>query len=130
MNGIFNSGIEWWQALIFLIVAIIGAISIKISFNFDVNKWQERKETNQKKKLMNICPHFEMIPAADNQVEVRSLFIKPPMTLQHQCKKCGVAVYLDLEQHERQANFYLRNPDEYMKAVDRFHKILKKMGRV
>lgn len=130
MSSVLNTGLSFWQVTLLLLIAIIGTIAVKITFNLDINRFMENKQKSRSQRIKNICPHFEMIPLDNNQVEVRSLFIKPPMTLQHQCKKCGLVVYLDMEQHERKANFYLQNPNEYTKALDKFNKLLKKMGQI
>jgi hypothetical protein len=129
MNGVLNTGLEFWQLIVAILAVIFGAIAVKISFNFDINRYLENREKSNMQKIKNVCPHFEMIPLKNNQIEARSLFISPPGTLQHQCRRCGLITYLDIEQHERQAEHYLKNPDEYLKANKKFSKLLKKSGQ-
>lgn len=48
MDGIFNTDITFWQFMGGVMLLTIPVIAIKITLNFDINKYLERKD----KKLM------------------------------------------------------------------------------
>lgn len=130
MNEMLKTiGMEFHQLIVLIIVIVGSVIAIKLTITFDINKYLENRQQARYQKIKNSCPHFAMIPLNNNKVEIRSLFVSPPGTVQHQCRKCGLVTYLDIQQHERQADYYLNNLDEYTKANKKFNKLLKKSGQ-
>lgn len=128
MTGSLSS--NFWQTIAIIFAIAISAIAIKITFSFDVNKYLDRKDKNNLQKLKNACPHFALIMLEGKEFEVRSLFYKPAGTLDHVCRQCGLQTALDLEQHERQANFYVKNPTELAEDQEKLTKLAKKSGKI
>ncbi len=128
MNGIFNTGLTFWQFVGLFILTVVSIIAIRISF--DINKFLERRDSNNLIKLKNACPHFALIVLEGKEFEVRSLYYKPAGTLSHFCRQCGIETALDFEQHERQASHYVKNPEVLMDEQKKFTKLAKKAGRV
>lgn len=128
MNGIFNTGLSFWQFVGLLILAVVSVIAIRITF--DLNKFLDRRDKNNLAKLKNACPHFSLILLEGREFEVRSLFYKPMGTLDHVCRQCGLQTALDFEQHERQANYYVKNPEELVKSQEKLTKLARKSGRI
>lgn len=128
MSGVFNTGLSFWEFVGLVILAVISIIAIRISF--DINKFLDRRDKNNLSKIKNACPHFTLIMLEGREFEVRSLFYKPMGTLDHVCRQCGLQTPLDLEQHERQANYYLKNPKELVKDQEKLTKLAKKSGRI
>lgn len=128
MNGVFNTGLSFWEFVCLFIITVVSIIAIRISF--DINKFLERRDKNNLIKLRNLCPHFAFIMLEGKEFEVRSLYYKPAGTLSHLCRQCSVETALDLEQHERQATYYVKNPEELVKAQKKFTKLARKSGKV
>lgn len=128
MSGIFNTGLTFWQFVGLLILAVLSIIAIRISF--DLNKFLERRDAHNLIKLKNACPHFALIPLKGREFEVRSLFYKPAGTLNHVCRQCGLVTALDFEQHERDANYYVKNPSDLAEAQEKLTKLARKAGKV
>lgn len=128
MNEVFNTGLTFWQFVGLFILAVVSIIAIRISF--DINKFLERRDKNNLVKLKNACPHFALVVLEGSEFEIRSLFYKPYGTFNHQCRQCGIETPLDMEQHERQANHYVKNPESLIKEQERFTKLAKRSGKV
>lgn len=128
MSGVLNTGLSFWEFVGLFILAVISIIAIRISF--DINKFLDRRDANNLIKLKNACPHFSLILLESNEFEVRSLYYKPFGTLNHFCRQCGRENPLDLEQHERDANYYVKNPSKLAKDQEKFTKLAKKAGKV
>jgi len=117
--------------MVLLIVAIIGTIAIRVTFSFDLNRYFEDKRKRYIPRLQNACTHLEFISDdKTRKVGFQSLFISPPGTLQWQCQRCGLVKHLQDNEIERQAEYYLQNPDEFKKQNKKFSKLLKKAGQV
>lgn len=129
-SGAFNTGLEWWQLLFVIIGSALSIVIVKIAISFDVNKFLERRDTNNLTKLRNACPHFMISAVENNQFEVRSLYYKPAGTFNHVCRQCGLVNLLDIEQHERDANYYIKNPEALIERQEKFAKLAKKFGKV
>lgn len=130
MNGVLNTGLDFWQIIVGMVVVVFSVIAIKIAISFDMNKFLERKDKQNLQKLKNACPHFSITTLEGNEFEVRSLFYKPAGTFQHVCRQCGLVTALDMEQHERQASYYVKNPSELIKDQERLTKLAKKSGKI
>ncbi|OJU88183.1 hypothetical protein BGO17_04410 [Candidatus Saccharibacteria bacterium 49-20] len=130
MNGVLNTGLEFWQIIVGLTAIVLSVIAIKFTFSIDVNKLLERRDKNNSQKLQNACPHFQLVGLEGKEFEVRSLFYKPAGTFMHKCRQCGVITALDEEQHERDANHYVKNPQALIDEQAKLTKLAKKTGRV
>ena len=132
MNGILNTGLSFWQLISGVILLTFSAIAIKITFNFDFNKYLERRDKRLDQKIKNTCTHMnmELIGRGEGdkaQYSFQSLFESPPGTSQWQCQRCGLIRNHDND-YEKRAEYYAQNPDEYIKMNKKFHKLLKKNG--
>lgn len=127
MNNFIAS--SFWQIVGIIITLAVSVIAVKVTFSLDINKLLDRRDKRNLHKLKNACPHFSIIALQGREFEVRSLFYKPYGT-QHVCRQCGVAVVLDIEQHERQANYYVKNPSELIGDQKKFTKLAQKSGVV
>lgn len=125
MNEVFNLGINFYQLLLLIILAILGTIAIRITFSFDLNRYMEDKRKRNLSKLKNACTHHQIIQGKD-QYAVQPLFISPPGTLQWQCQRCGAIKYFADGELERMSEYYANNPEEYIKQEKRFKKLVKK----
>ena len=121
---------HFWQIVGIIFAIAFSIIAIRVSFNVDINKLLERRDKNNLQKLKNACPHFMITALEGREFEVRSLFYKPAGTLSHVCRQCGIVTPLDFEQHERDANYYLKSPSELIKAQERFTKLAKKFSKI
>lgn len=127
MSGVFNTGFSFWQLIVAIITLVFSFIAVRISLNFDINKYLERRDNKNMQKLKNACTHLEMIPLEDNQFQVQSLFESPSGTLQWQCQRCGL-VRNHNNDYESKAEYFAKHPDEYLKQNNKFSKLLKKCG--
>lgn len=128
MNGVFNRGLDFWQVVGIIVLTTISIIAVKISF--DINKFLDRRDANNLQKLKNACPHFFITVLEGNEFEVRSLYYKPAGTFDHFCRQCGLRTALDIEQHERQASHYVKNPSQLIDDQKKFTKLAKKSGKI
>lgn len=130
MNGVLNTGLEFWQIIVGMLAIVLSVVAIKITLSIDVNKLLERRDKNNDSKFINACPHFQLVPLEGREFEIRSLFYKPAGTFMHKCRQCGVVVALDLEQHERDANYYVKNPQALIDQQEKLTKVAKKSGKI
>ena len=129
-NGILETGLTFTQFIVSLLIFIAGAIAIKITFNFDVNKYLKDRQERYHSKCKNACLHFEFVPTGD-EIMVNSFFVSPPGTLNYICQKCGlVRLHLDQADLQRTVDYYAKNIKEYNKQNKRFRKLLKKAGQL
>lgn len=104
---------HFWTLAGLVVLVIISIVAIKITFSIDINRLLERRDKNNGSKFINACPHFQFIKFEGAGFEVRSLFYKPAGTFMHKCRQCGVVVALDMEQHERQANYFIKKSSRF-----------------
>jgi hypothetical protein len=130
MNGIPNTGLEFWQLIVAIFAVVFSIVAIRISFRFDLNKYLESRRQSYTQKLRSACTHVELSPADDGKIQARSLYISPPGTIQWQCQRCGHIAYQQEDEFEKQVYYYLNNIDQYHKKNKRFSKLLKKSGMV
>lgn len=130
MNGILNTGLYFWQLVILLIIAIIGIVTIRISFKFDINKHREVKQESYKQKLMNACPHVKFVTDDEGNIGLQSCYVSPPGTIQWQCLKCGHITHKQGDEFNQRVNYYSDNIDRFKKDTKKFRKILKKAGMI
>ena len=131
MSGALGTGLTFAQLATLLGIIFGGLIAIRVTFNFDLNKYLDSRKEGYKAKCKNACLHFEFISKGNEHVEVRSFFVSPPGTVSYICQRCGmVRLHLDEEDYQRQVDYYLKNLKDYHKRNKRFHKLLKKAGQV
>lgn len=129
-GGILGTGLTFPQFIIGLLVIIGGAIAIKVTFSFDVNKYLKDRQEKYHSKCKNACVHFEFVPNGD-QIEVHSFFVSPSGILNYICQRCGlVRMHLDQDSIQRTVDYYSKNIKEYNNQNKRFRKLLKKAGQL
>ena len=131
MNGIFNTGLSFWQFIGAVFALTISVITIKVAISFDLNKYLARKDKRLDQKIKNSCTHMNMELVGregdEAQYSIQSLFESPPGTHQWQCQRCGLVRNHDND-YEKRAEYFAKNPDEYVKKNQKFQKLLKKGG--
>lgn len=130
MNGILNTGVEFWQIIVTVVVLVLSVVAVRISFKFDVNKFLDSKRASNQHKLINACTHVELTPAGNGKIAARSYYISPPGTIQWQCQRCGHTKHIQGDEIEREMDYYLKNLDVYAEKNKKFVKILKKLGAI
>jgi hypothetical protein len=130
MNGVFNTGLHFWQIIVGILTVVFGFVAVRISLSFDLNKYLESRRGSYTQKLRNACTHVRLEPVNDGQIQARSLFISPPGTMQWQCQRCGTLRYQQDGEFEKEVQYYLDNIDDYHKKNKKFAKLLKKSGQV
>ncbi len=128
MNGVLNTGLEFWQFIVAVLVALIGIVAVRITFSIDINKLLENRQKLNISKLRNTCTHLQLIPSEDGDIQVQSFFVSPSGTSQWRCERCGIVTDQIEDEIRREANYYLNNIDQYTKMNKRFSKLLKKSG--
>lgn len=128
MNVVLNTGLTFWQLFSTLIALVISFVAIKVTLNFDLNRYLENRQKTLMMKLKNFCTHMDLTLRDDGKIEVKSFFISPPGTLQWQCQRCGLMKHQNDDSEQRMADFYIKNPDEYQKKNRMFTKLLRKSG--
>lgn len=120
------------QILVLILAATIGVIAVRVTFSLDLNKYFEDKRKRYIPKLQNACTHLEFIfDDKMSRVGYQSLFVSPSGTLQWQCQRCGlIRLHQNTDEVERQAHYYINNPDKFQKQTKKFHKLLKKAGQI
>jgi len=130
VNGVLNSGLTFWQIVLLLVIAIIGVITIRFSFTFDINKSKEAKQSSYRQKIMNACPHVKVISNENGEYGLQSTYISPPGTMQWQCQRCGHATYKQDNEFEVRVQYYVDHIDDFNKQNKKFKKLLKKAGMI
>ena len=130
MNGIFDTGLSFWQLVALICTVVAGLITIRISFKFDINRFlEDRRKVNQQ-KLVNVCSHLAIKPLGGKNFKAVSLFTSPPGTHLWQCQRCGLIRHQADADYMERAQYYLENIDEFLKENKRFRKLLKKSGQL
>lgn len=130
VNGVLGTGLIFSQFITVLLVIFGGLIAIRVTFNFDLNKYLDSRKETLKAKCKNACLHFEFIEINDG-IKINSFFVSPPGTSSYICQRCGlVRLHLDNEDYQRKVDYYLAHIKEYNKKNLRFNKLLKKAGQV
>lgn len=131
MDGLFNTGVTFWEFVGGVVLLAFSAIAIKITFSFDLNKYLERKDKRLNQKIKNSCTHMrmELMDEKDGKplFSFQSLFESPPGTHQWQCQRCGLVKNHDND-YEKRAEYWAKNPDEYTKKNKKFQKLIRKSG--
>jgi len=121
--------LTFWHLVIGFLVLVFGVVAVRISLTFDLNHHLDGRKSTLKAKAKNACTHFDIEPVGDD-LQIQSLFISPPGTLQYQCQRCGLIKYMQDGEVEAMAEYWIKHVDEYNKHQEQFHKILKKIGLV
>src|SRR5258708_6083264 len=102
MNGILKTGLEFWQLIVAIVVVVFSIVAIKISLNFDLNKYLESRRKSYTQKLKSACTHVELSPGDDGKmIQARHLYISPPGTIQWHCQRCGHVAYRQGDEFEK-----------------------------
>lgn len=114
------------SSIICLLLTITLALIAVLRFGvrLDLNELLKDRKKKQRFLAQSSCPHMIIEPKDDGTVSVESLFISPAGTTNWICSKCGFARYdqPDKEEINRIANYYLENPEKYVKALDDYKK--------
>ena len=115
---------EFYQILILIIA---GAIVIRFTFKFDLNKYLENRRKIKIDQLKNICPHGRIASITDDgKVTFESFFVSPVGTMDYVCSQCNVVV--GKEQVNRLNERYRDNLDLVFEKQKEFAKRVKKLG--
>ena len=107
-----------------IILIVISAIAIRISFKFDLNKYLEKRRKINLDQLKNICPHGR-ITKINDKFAFESFFVSPVGMMDYICSQCNAVVG---EEHlDRINERYLKNPNLVLKKQEEFIKKAKKL---
>lgn len=109
-----------------LFLIIIGAIAIRISFKFDLNRYLENRRKIKIAQLKNICPHGKIIDVSDKgRIAFESFFVSPVGTMDYICSQCNAVV--GEEQVNRINETYKKNPELILEKQKEFFKKAKRL---
>ncbi len=108
-----------------LILIIAGAIAIRFTFKFDLNKYFEERRKLRIDQLKNICPHGR-ITKVEDKFAFESFFISPSGMMDYVCSQCSAVV--GKEVIARINERYLKNMNLVFKKQKKFNKQIKKLG--
>lgn len=126
---------NFWAVIGFLAFTVVSIVAIRISINFNLNEFLRDRRQNYIRKARNVCPHMELSVLDNNSkdkefdIQIRSWFVSPAGSLQYQCQRCGL-ITSDVDQNDlkKRGQYFIDNPDEYKKTIDKYKKYLKKAG--
>ena len=127
MVGLFNTGINFWQAIGLIFAVATSIIAVRVTLSFDFNKYLERQDDKNVQKLKNACSHLEMTPLKNRQFQFKSLFESPPGTQRWQCQRCGLIRNHNNDYKER-TQYFADHPDKFLEQRKKFQKLLKESG--
>lgn len=105
---------------------IIGAIAIRFTFKFNLNRYLENRRKIKIDQLKNICPHGRIANITnDGKVAFESFFVSPVGTMDYICSQCNVKV--GEEQVNRLNERYRNNLDLIYKKQEEFARRVKKL---
>ena len=116
---------NFWQIMVLIITAAISIVVIRISFNFDLNRYLENRRKIELAQLKSICPHGK-IDVHGDKLMFTSYFSSPIGTTQYICSRCGLVVSSE-EDADRIAKNYCRQPELFLKKETEFIKKAKKL---
>lgn len=108
------------------LLIIIGAVAIRISFKFDLNKYLENRRKIKIDQLKNICPHCKIEFVGNKQIKVESYFYTDYGNPNYVCSRCGRVVPFE-EDVNRICENYAQDPQRWLKNENRFIKQMKKL---
>ena len=110
-----NLLVPWWKIVVYFLLAVLAAISIKVSFTFNLNTWQkdreEAKRTKELEKRSSECGH------------VWTLF---SVSVYSQCNLCLAFIFTSTLLYARE-NF---DPKPLIVAEETRHRISPVAGQV
>ncbi len=114
---------EFYQILILIIV---GAVAIKISFKFDLNRYLDDRRKIKIGQLQNICPHCKIEVLDKNNIKVESYFHTPSGNPNWICRRCRCVVPFEEDVNKISQN-YAKDPKKWFDNEIRFIKQMKKL---
>lgn len=114
---------EWYE---WIILIIAGAIALRISFKFDLNRFLENRRKIKIDQLKNICPHCRIEILDNKKGKIEPYFHTPFGTTNYVCSRCGCVVPSE-EDAIRICKNYAKNPKRFLKNEKRFIKQMKKL---
>ena len=112
------------EAIIYIVVAIVAIVAVRIAITFDINKWQESRRERQKVKFQNICPHVNLKKRGD-QFIIENLMVSPSGTEYWYCQKCKRVSYTGMSEDD--INHWKNNPVGLVEQLRLLNKQAKKM---
>ena len=126
---------NFWAVIGFLTFIVISVVAIRISINFNLNEFLRDRRQNYIRKARNACPHMELNVLDKNSgdkkfnVQIRSWFVSPIGSFQYQCQRCGLILdNIDEIDLQKRGGYFIDNPSEYRKTMDKYEKYLRKGG--
>jgi len=120
---------EFYQIIILVIIA---AVAIRISFKFDLNRYLENRRKIKLDQLKNICTHCKIESLGGKEFKVESYFSKPIGTLNWICSRCHLVVDSE-DDVNRFMQSYTKNIEgmkRYLEKEKRFFKQMKSLKLV
>ena len=126
-----------WELAIAFLIIIIGIILIRVTVSFDINKWQKARQEKRKIKMMNTCPHCQIMNVSHKNgkisFQMESFFVSPPGTMAWICQQCNCTVY-DKDYPNKNRMYWLdrckESPKALAKQQEKFLKLARKQGIV
>ena len=116
-----------WEIIIYILVALVSIVAVRIGFKFDINEWLKSRREIQNVKYQNICPHVR-IEKDGADFFIQDLMVSPPGTINWQCQQCGLISVMGTPKSE--VEYWKNHPVELKKRQEQLHKHAKKMGVV
>ena len=115
------------EAIIYIFVAIVAIVAVKIGIKFDINEWQKSRKETQRVKFKNMCPHVNLSKHGD-QYFIECLVVSPAGTLDWHCQQCRRIFHTGMSKDEME--YWGNNPTELIKRKKSLDKLAKKMGLI
>lgn len=124
----FLENMTFSEISILIIVIVLSVIAIRITLNFDVNKFLENSRKISMGQLKGICPHMEILDVSESRKTIKygSLFTSPPGTINWICSQCGLIVNSEDDVY-RNTEIYKKNPSLILEKQRKFLKEAKKL---
>jgi len=109
-----------------ILLMIISAIAVRVTFKFDLNKYLGDKRKIKIDQLKNICPHVRIANVTDDGlITFEPFFVSPIGTMDYICSQCNAVV--GKEHVNRIEETYKVNPTLVLKKQKKFSKKVKKL---
>ena len=116
----------WWQILLIILLIVFGAIVIRLSFNFDINRCLESRRKIKIEQLKNICPHCNIAYVGGNNFSYESFFSSRPGTINWRCSQCDLIVG-SKEDVDSLMEPLQKDPTLFLERKKRFVKMARKL---
>jgi hypothetical protein len=110
-----------------LILIIAGAVAIRFTFKFDLNKYLENRRKIKIDRLKNICTHCKIEFVDKNKLKVESYFYTDFGDPNYICRRCGCVVPFE-ENATKFCENYAKDPKKWLENEKRFIKEMKRLG--